>query len=148
MKKQVILRGLLGVPLGIAMSTVIGLMISVVLANGRYAPCAPSLVLSAGNELNAMLVQTLLSGLLGATFGASSVIWELDRWSLFKQTGTYFSITSFVMMAVAYFSYWMEHSIRGLIIYFIIFVGIFIFVWLVQYLIWKKRIKRINEKLP
>ncbi len=50
-----------------------------------------------GNEINAVIVQTILYGILGVGFAASSVIWEIDSWSIVKQTGIYFSIISVIM---------------------------------------------------
>jgi predicted MFS family arabinose efflux permease len=106
----------------------------------------PSLIDTMGSEISAVVLQTVLCGLLGSVFAASSVIWEMDDWSIAKQTGIYFLILTVVMMPIAYFTNWMEHSIIGFIIYFGIFVGIFIVVWLVQYLIWKKKVNKLNTK--
>ena len=39
----------------------------------------------------------------------------------------------------------MEHSVKGVLSYFAIFVAIFVVVWIVQYLIWKIRISKIKE---
>jgi len=79
-------------------------------------------------------------------FAACSVIWEMDRWSIAKQTCIYFLITSLVMMPIAYFTNWMEHTIIGFLLYFGIFAAIFIAVWFVQYRIWKNKVKKINSK--
>lgn len=51
-----------------------------------------------------------------------------------KQTGIYFSIISVLMLPTAYVSYWMEHSLQGILSYFGIFLLIFAAVWLVQYM--------------
>ena len=76
--------------------------------------------------------------------GAGSVIWEIEQWSIARQTGTYFLAA---MMPVAYFSYWMEHSVRGFLIYFCIFTVIFIVIWLVQYMFMRRDVNNINAKL-
>ena len=44
MKKEALLRGLLGVPLGIALGHIISLLASLGLAGGEFSPCVPSLV--------------------------------------------------------------------------------------------------------
>ena len=75
---------------------------------------------------------------------AASVIWELDSWSLAKQSGIYFLIVSVIMLPVAYIANWMNHSAAGILSYTGIFVAIFIAVWLVQYFIWKMKIKKMN----
>lgn len=146
MKKQAFLRGFLGFPLGIAMGYIITIFISLGWAKGYYVPCLPELVDTMGSEINAVILQTVLSGLLGSSFAACSVIWEIDDWSIVKQTSIYFLITAIVMMPIAYFTNWMAHTLVGFLIYFGIFVAIFVVAWLVQYLIWKNKVKKINNR--
>lgn len=75
----------------------------------------------------------------------ASVIWELDSWSLAKQSGIYFLIASIMMLPIAYIANWMKHSIGGFLSYAGIFTAIFVAVWLAQYLSWKRKIKKMNE---
>ena len=63
------------------------------------------------------------------------------------QTGICFLIYSIFMFPIAYFTYWMEHSVVGFLTYFGIFAAIFATMWSVQYFIWKKRIKELNDRL-
>ena len=91
MKKQIIKSGLFGLPVGIAIGFVIPLLISATIGDGNYYPVTPQLIETMGNELHAVMVQTVLCGLMGAGFAMASVIWELDSWSLAKQSGVYFS---------------------------------------------------------
>lgn len=147
MKKKIIMRSLLGFPIGIAAGYLITILLSFVWAKGYYSPCVPELISSMGNEINAVILQTVLCGILGTGFAASSVIWEMDNWSIIKQTGIYFSIISVVMLPVAYFAYWMEHSVVGFLIYFGIFVLIFGIIWITQFVIGKCNVRKMNEKL-
>ena len=147
MKKEALLRGLLGVPLGIALGHIISLLASLGLAGGEFSPCVPSLVQAMGSEVAAVALQTGLSGLLGAAFGAGSVVWSLDHWSLVKQTGVYFLIGSLAMLPIAYLAHWMEHSLRGILGYFLIYLAIFAGIWAIQYLTWRRRIGKLNQKL-
>lgn len=147
MKKKIIMRSLLGFPLGIALGYLITIFVSFGWANGYYSPCVPELISAMGNEINAVILQTLLSGIIGTGFAASSVIWEMDNWSLVKQTGIYFLIISVIMLPIAYFAYWMEHSVIGFLIYFGIFVLIFAILWITMYIIGKNNVRKMNEKL-
>ncbi|MEG0693772.1 MAG: DUF3021 domain-containing protein, partial [Oscillospiraceae bacterium] len=113
MKKKVFLRGLFGFPLGISIGYIITIFISLAFAKGYYSPCVPVLAELMGNEINAVILQATLSGLLGSAFAASSVIWEIENWSIAKQTGIYFLVISLVMMPIAYFTNWMKHSVLG-----------------------------------
>ncbi len=147
MRKKIILRGILGVPIGITIGYLITIFISLGLANGYYSPCVPELISIMGSEIRAVILQTVFCGILGAGFAASSVIWEIDHWSLVKQTGIYFVIASVIMLPIAYFAYWMQHSVMGFLIYFGIFILIFAIIWVTQFAIGKHNVRKMNEKL-
>ncbi len=147
MKRKLFLRGLLGIPVGITIGYLITILISLIWAHGYYSPCVPDLAETVGSEINAVILQTFLCGLLGAGFGAASVIWETENWGIVKQTGIYFLVISFVLLPIAYFAFWMEHSIKGFFIYFGIFALIFSVIWICQFVIGKISVKRMNECL-
>lgn len=146
-KRQTILRGIIGIPIGIMIGYLITIVLSLSFGKGDYSPCVPLLVDKMGSEINAVIFQTVLCAIIGLTFGASSFIWKIEKWNLTKQTVLFFLITASVMMPCAYFLYWMEHSLLGFLSYFIIYTMIFIFIWISQYLIIVKNIKEINAKL-
>lgn len=147
MKKQAFFRGILGIPLGIALGYVITIFISLVSGQGQYWPVVPSLTTTIGSEIGAVVFQTILSGLLGAIFSAASLIWEIENWGIVKQTGIYFLIISAAMLPIAYLANWMEHTLVGFLLYSGIFITIFIIVWMIQYYFWKKKIDLINSKI-
>ena len=147
MKEKILFRGAIGFPIGISIGYGITILISVIFAGGYYSPCVPELIAAMGNEINAVIVQALLCGLLGTGFGASSVIWEIDNWGIVKQTGIYFLIVSVIMMPIAYFNYWMAHSIVGFLSYFGIFTFIFVIVWITEFFIGKHNVRKMNENL-
>jgi hypothetical protein len=147
MKKKVVLRGLLGLPIGIAFGYVITIVLSLFFSNGSYHPVVPALIDAVGNEINAVVFQAILCGVLGVSFASSSIIWEIEHWSIAKQTGVYFLVISVVMLPIAYFAHWMEHSLLGFILYFSIFVVIFMLMWLIQYAIWKRAVTDIDKKV-
>ena len=147
MKKKMIQRGLLGFPLGIAIGFVITVIISICIGDGFFHPVNPELVNKMGSELNAILIQTGLSGIMGTGFAMASVIWEIDSWSLAKQSGVYFAIACVIMFPISYFANWMPHSTGGILSYVGIFVAIFVITWLVQYFVWKRKVKRMNDRV-
>ena len=137
MKKKMIQRGLLGFPLGIAIGFVITVIISMCIGDGSFYPVTPELIDTMKNELNAVILQTILCGILGTGFAMASVIWEIDSWSLAKQSGIYFAIVCVTN--------WMKHNAIGILSYVGIFVAIFVITWLVQYFVWKRKVKRMND---
>lgn len=147
MKKKIIKRGIIGIPLGIALGYVITIMISICSADGLYHAVEPQLVETMGNELNAIILQAVLCGIMGMGFAMASVIWEIDSWDIVKQSGIYFAIACFIMFPIAFFIHWMSHSIWGIISYVGIFISIFVFTWIFQYIVWKKKIVKINEEM-
>lgn len=147
MKKKLVLRILLGAPIGVTISYLITVFISLLVADGTYYPVVPSLAESLGSELNAVLVQTLCSILYGAVWGGLSIIWQLERWSLLRMTATHFALASMTTFPVAYLMQWMPHSLPGILIYFAIFFSIYLGIWLSQYCAIKKRIKELNQKV-
>lgn len=146
-KKTMITRGLMGIPIGITIGYLITIFISLGWGEGYYSPCVPQLAEAVGSEIGAVILQTVLCAVLGAVFGSASIIWELDEWSIVKQTGIYFLIISVTMLPVAYVTHWMEHSVKGFLLYFGIFLGIGIAMWITQYFLWKSRVKKIQEKV-
>ena len=147
MKKKVMLRLAMGFPIGITIGQTISIIISLIWAQGYYTPFVPELATAAGSEINAVILQTILCGVLGMGFSASSAIWEIEHWGISKQTGIYFLIVSAIMMPIAYFTYWMEHSIVGFLSYFGIFALIFAIVWIIQFTIGRKNVRKMNETL-
>lgn len=147
MKKKIILRALLGFPIGVTIGYAISIITSFIWADGYYSPCVPDLAARMGNEINAVILQAVLCGLLGSGFAAGSLVWEMEQWSIARQTGVYFFIVSAIMMPIAYLTYWMEHSVSGFLSYFGIFVLIFFVIWAVQLMFAKRNIKSINAYL-
>ena len=146
MKKQAVLRSLIGIVAGISIGYLISIVISLIWGQGYYTPCEPQVIETMGSEINAVLVQTLLYAVLGLTFGAASLVWETE-WPLAGQTAFYFLVTAAVMMPTAYFLRWMEHSVWGFLGYFGIYASIFILIWLSQYAAIRRNIKKMNTKL-
>ena len=145
MKKKLIQRGLLGFPIGIAIGYIITVIISICIGDGKFYSVNPVLIDTMSNELNAVLLQSALCGIMGSGFAAASLIWEIETWSLAKQSGIYFSVASIIMFPISYFAYWMPHTVTGIICYVGIFVAIFVLVWLSQYFIWRKKLAKLNE---
>lgn len=147
MKKELLKRMLLGAPLGLAISTLITIAISLTVGDGQYYAVVPSLARDMGSEINAVLLQAGLSMIYGAAWAGASVIWDAERWSLLKMTLVHLIVTSLATFPIAYFARWMPHSTTGILIYIGIFVGIYLAIWFSQYTAMKKRIQAMNEKL-
>ncbi|OJX40460.1 MAG: hypothetical protein BGO78_05550 [Chloroflexi bacterium 44-23] len=147
MKKQIISRIIIGFPVGVLIAYVISIIISLLIGKGQYYATEPSLIVTAGNEINAVLLQFVLAGIYGAIWAGSSAIWENEDWSLLKMTVVHFLITSISTYPIAYFTHWMAHDLAGMAIYFAVFIGIYASVWAGLYGVWRNRIKLLNAKI-
>ena len=147
MRKKIVKRCLLGAPIGFAFSMAITIIISLIAGDGNYYPVVPALAEMCGNEMNAVLLQAICSMLYGAMYSGATVIWETENWSILRQTVTHLLICSIGTLPIAYFMHWMEHSVVGVSIYFGIFLGMYLIIWLSQYSAMKKRIQELNAKV-
>lgn len=145
MKKTMLARCLLGAPLGLALSTLITIAISLSVGDGNYYPVVPELIADCGTELNAVLIQALVSLLYGAAWAGASLIWEKEEWGLLRQSLTHLAVCSLATFPIAYLMRWMQHSARGIALYFGCFFAIYALIWLWQYAAIKKRLRQINR---
>ena len=147
MKKKVLLLCLLGAPVGLALSTLITIAISFSVGDGVFYPVVPELAVQCGGELNAVLLQAVCSMLYGAAWAGASVVWNREGWSLLRQTLTHLLICSAATFPIAYLMRWIPHSAAGTLLYFGIFFGVYLAIWLLQYTATKKKLRQINQRL-
>lgn len=145
--KKLFFMAFLGFPIGVFIGHSICVISSLILGNGSFYAVHPDLVALLGNEANAVAVQTLLCGIIGSVFSTISLIWQKENWSILRQSAVYLLITALTMLPIAYFTHWMEHSLRGFLIYTGIFVLIFGIFWLVFYILYRRRLAQINRAL-
>jgi hypothetical protein len=141
--KKALLRGLIGIPIGIFISTTIGLIISLMI--GELAVIPP--VGASVNRLSAYVVQYIVSIGMGFAFAFGSAIFEVDNWSMAKQTTLHFLLTSVVFLPCAVLARWVEPKLLSILVYFLIFILVYIVIWIIQYLTWKDRIAKLNKRL-
>lgn len=147
MKKKILQRCLVGAPIGLLICQIISIWISLAINDGTYYAVVPDLITICKSETNAVIVQTLCALVYGAVWGGISVVWEIDEWSILKQSIIHFCISSIVTFPIAYITRWMEHTLGGILFYFGIFAIVYLGIWISQYLSMKKNINQLNEKV-
>lgn len=145
MKRNVWNRCVLGAFLGLGITTGIAIAISLIIGDGTYYAVMPQLVQDFGSELNAVLVQTMVSLMYGAIWGGASFVWEMENWSITRQTVTHLLIVSLSTLPVAYLMRWMDRNVLGILGYFGIFLMIYGVVWIFLYLGTKRRVEKLNQ---
>ncbi len=146
MKKMILRRCLAGAPIGLAISTAITIIISLNIGDGKYYAVTPELTADCGSEIMAVVIQALCSMLYGAAFSGASLVWNTD-WSLTKMTAVHFLICSAATFPTAYLMRWMNHSVGGVLGYFVQFVAIYVVIWVASYFATKKKIEAFNRKI-
>lgn len=147
MKKKIIFRAFIGIPIGISIGYLFTIFISLLVGDGDFYPCTLEFVELVGSEIAAVSIQIVLFAIIGMAFSVTSLIWEIDEWSIIKQSFWVFLILAAVLFPIAYALYWMEHSLIGFVIYFLKFMIVMLIVWISRYLILKQKIKAINLKI-
>ena len=149
MLKEAVKRGILGIPIGISISYVITVIISLFIGDGSHHPVVPALAEQFGSEINAVVFQMIIAGFLqGAGAGAASVIWNIEKWGLAKQTGIYFLVLLAITLPAAYLAHWMPRNAAGILTYIAGFLVLYAIICVVNYVVWKAQIKKMNSKMP
>ena len=134
MKKQVFLRSLLGAFVGCFIGVVIIVCISLAIGGGNMHVATPALLAQVGSEVGAFSLQ----------MAAAMLIWEVEHWSLLRQTLTHFLLCSVVCLPIAWAMDWMADQPGW---YLFGFVAMYAGIWLINYLQIRRRVREINERL-
>ena len=146
-KKAVAKRAILGFIYGVFIGQTILIIESLFMRDGNFYPVAASLVNLAGTKIGAVIIQYFLTGIIGTTFAATTVIFEMDNWSLLKQTIIHFIITSIVMYTAGFLCGWFPHKLSSTLIWFGIFIVIYVIFWISFSSYYKNKVKKMNEAL-
>jgi len=147
MLKKIIKRFATGFIIEVFVTYLITIINSVLIGDGTYYFVTPGLLKTCSTTLNAVVLQFFLAGFLGAVMGVSSIIWEIDKWSLTLQTVVHFLVITISMLIIAYLCYWMPHSVKGFVFWISMFIIIYIIIWIICYSNYKHKINQINKTL-
>lgn len=145
--KKALLRGLLGVPIGVTVGYAITVIMSLHFGGGSFSPVVPAMAEAMGAESVAVAAQFGLTCLMGFVFALASCIWEVERWSLLKQTVLHFLSIAPVTLFIAWACRWVDYTPGGLWGYFGIFVAIYAVIYAVEALSVRAKVNAANRKL-
>ena len=146
MIKKMLSRALVSASICMLINQIVGICISLANADGRYSPVTPAFAARFSSDTTAVVVQLLLIGLVGATFAACSVIFEIERWSFLRQGLVHLAITSAVTIPVCLYC-WAPESAAGAYILCASWLFTYIVTWLSQYFIYRHRVKALDAKI-
>ena len=147
LKKEAVKRAIMGFMYGVFIGQTILILESLMARDGNFYPVAASLVELAGTKIGAVIIQYFLTGLIGTTFAATTVLFEIDNWSLLRQTILHFIITSIVMYIAGFLCGWFPHKLSSTLIWFGIFIVIYVIFWISFSSYYKNKVKKMNEAL-
>lgn len=102
MRRALVRRCLLGIPCGIAFGHMVAIILSLVLRLGYFMPCPVSLPEAVGGEMNAVILQTGLCGLLGSGLGAASLLWRIPRWKPWQKAAAFLAVALLLSLPAAF----------------------------------------------
>ncbi|SFI39997.1 MULTISPECIES: DUF3021 domain-containing protein [unclassified Bacillus (in: firmicutes)] len=144
--KNLINRVFGGFVIGVIIGQVVQILISLKLGHGEYISVVDHFRSFFVSEMTAVIVQIMLTGIIGVTFATSSLVFEIAKWSLLKQYIVHFCITALVWVPIVTLL-WMPKTFTSTMIFFISFLGTYVVTWVIQYMISKNDIKRINAAI-
>lgn len=144
MRKTIIRRAVIGFLIGM----LVGNLIAFLTCDRTADPVVivtDKLIQRTGSVSAALIVQTLLSGLLGAVSMGGTVLYDIEEWGLTRTALTHFSLILCTFYAVALGCAWIGPVWQDLLIMGAFeAVGYFI-VWLIMFMIYRKQTKELNE---
>ncbi len=147
MIKKILEKSLKAIPLCITINYLIITFISLKVANGNFYPVSPNTVAVVGSEINAVLIQLLIVIILAITYGGGSVVWDIEEWSILKQTISYYLLNLIPTMTIMYFSDLQTFNTALLVRAFISYTVIFVIIWFANYMFYRSKINKINKRL-
>ncbi|WP_102399360.1 DUF3021 domain-containing protein [Haloimpatiens massiliensis] len=133
--KKALLRGFYGITIGVFINQVIFVMMAL---RGSFP---------ADVSVSIMVSQFVISSLLGFGIAACSVIFEVDNWSLLKQTVVHFILFSFIYFPAAVCGKWMPDNLNGKLIFILIYILIYVCYWFSFKYYWSRKARKINEEI-
>lgn len=143
MIKKSLLRGLFSYCICVCVAVMVSLIICLA---GSGQVTIPEFAQRVGDPMTAAMVQPLLIGLIGFTFGAGSVLFEIERWSLLKQGIVHLALTAAVWIAVELICF--SPITPPAIISMGLSVAVtYALTWGSRYFIWKDQVRRLNDQI-
>lgn len=98
------------------------------------------------NESAAICAQLALTSLIGIAFACGSIVFEMERWSFLLQGLVHFAVTSVVWVPISLVC-WRPNSAKTTLYAALGWLFTYAVTWLVQYLIYRSGIRRLNERI-
>ena len=146
LKRKFIKKFIIGFIIGIPICPLITYAFSSM--SGHPYFCDPILIKMFGSTIIAFLIQSLISSTYSGLCMGGSIVYEIEEWGILKTTATHFVLT-FILFDITglLLHWWSFHDIITNIIVFLMFLIPYSMIWLIQYIIYKIELKKINKDI-
>lgn len=144
---RIIKRAILGFIYGVFIGQTILILESLFMGDGNFYAVSAYLVEHTKTRIAAVIAQYFITGIIGLTFAATTIIFEQDKWSILGQTALHFVINSIVMFFAGFFCGWFPHTVASTLIWFGVFIVVYVIIWVIFTIYYKKKTKEINKAL-
>ena len=147
LKNKFILKFSIGFSLGILICvTITSIITTYTINDGNTYIFDFELTNFFGNELIAFIVQLIISGFFGAICIGGTIVYDIESWSILKATMSHFIITVVIFFITAFLlRWWLMTDYKIDLIILAIFIIIYLFIWIAQYIKYKIQIKKIQN---
>lgn len=144
--KQILSRIGGGAAAGILIGYFVTLIVSICIGDGEYMPVMPALSERCSTPLQAVLLQTFYTAVIGIVFAVAGMLFLIERWSFLKQCIVHFGSTVILYLPFSVMCWFPLHwrSVVGIICSVLITYSVTFFV---NYAVSKRIIHSINEQV-
>ncbi|TDT63801.1 DUF3021 domain-containing protein [Fonticella tunisiensis] len=131
--KKFVLRGLFGITFGVFINQLVYLIMAL---QGSIVQISSDIIIS----------QFFLASLTGFYCTGISVIFEIEEWSLLRQTITH-SIAMLPFFPISIYAGWIPGNLIGRVIFILNYILVYLIIWFSFKKYWEKKAKELNEGL-
>ena len=101
------------------------------------------LIEMAGSKTLAIVIQTILGGLIGAAGFGGMLFYENESWSMIKTMAAHFALITAVFVPVCLILHWVGNIWELLILVGIMLIW-YMIIWLIMFCIYRSQVKKLN----
>lgn len=131
--KRIFVYILIFATIGVMIGLMISLIFSYLSGSNLYSPSSTAFVSQFERPLNSVTVSIIFWMLIGNLFGFGSLIFNIKKWSLTKQTIINFCVYYIGFIPLAFLCGWFTPSIINFMIFTLIFIIIYASIWFINW---------------
>ena len=109
--------------------------------------CIGFMLARSSEGLKAAFPNLVISGIYGAVAMGSSIVYDVEKWSITRATATHFLLVFALYFLLVISMGWFSLSDPVFWIVVGTMVAVYILIWLLQYLSYRRQIREMNDEL-